>query len=134
MTAFTLNFVLFQLELVINIIDHPRKTLITRYGLPLEPLKPFYPYHLELEQVRKISFLAEKRFFSVDDKFIQPLFKILLFCCFKKAGNDSKAKLFITLMLKTDELMLSSLQSDVFGLEVIRWNVREIEIPKTWKR
>ena len=39
---------------------------------------------------------------------------------FSKAGNESKAKLFITLMLKTDELILSSLQSDVFGLEVTK--------------
>ena len=39
---------------------------------------------------------------------------------FSKTGNESKAKLFITLMLKTDELILSSLQSDVFGLEVTK--------------
>ena len=72
-------------ELIINIIDHPRKLLIIGYHLPLEPLKPFFPYHLELEN----------------------------------ASNDSKAKLFVSLMFKTDELMLSSLQSDVFGLEVV---------------
>ena len=72
-------------ELIINIIDHPRKLLIIGYHLPLEPLKPFFPYHLELEN----------------------------------ASNDSKAKLFVSLMFKTDELMLSTLQSDVFGLEVV---------------
>ncbi|XP_028395495.1 coiled-coil domain-containing protein 33-like isoform X2 [Dendronephthya gigantea] len=72
-------------DLIINIIDHPKKTLITGYCLPLGPLKPFYPYHLELEQ----------------------------------GGKEIKTKLFITLMLKADELVLSSLQSEVYGLEVV---------------
>jgi hypothetical protein len=57
-------FDLFEfLELILNIIDHPIKTLITGYRLPLEPLKPFYPYHLELEQVREdLVFVGGKNY------------------------------------------------------------------------
>ena len=39
--------------------------------------------------------------------------------CFE-ADGDGKAKLFVTLVVKTDELTLSSLQTDVFGLEVTK--------------
>lgn len=50
----TVPLLLFEfVGLILTVIDHPRKILITEYRLPLHPLKPFYPYHLELQQVRE---------------------------------------------------------------------------------
>lgn len=72
-------------DLILSLVDHPSKTLITTFKIPLQSLKPFYPFHMELEKVE----------------------------------SGTKAKLFITLMLKTDELSLPSLHSEIFGLEVV---------------
>ena len=47
----------FPAVVILLIADHPSKELLTEYKVPLEHIKPFHQYHLELVQVRgNISF------------------------------------------------------------------------------